>query len=332
MPPKKDQYASPARKILGLFGLLMFSGKKYSLMRLARVMNCSKQTILRMMEQIELSHEAKVETWIEDGERWYRLAAPARPLVSLTPEQIQQLVLCRDMVWKLLPEALRREIHGTLSKTAVLLPDMSKREAALQSLTRARGKGSIDYDPHQENIRELLAAISKKRVCDIEYQAGSSPEFKAHVFAPVRLLAYREALYVEGMQLRQADGSEQARPMVLAVHRIKSLTPTRRRHDFACSEEGDSDRFGFMNGEPFRVKVKFCPEVAHYIRERRWSEDQAIREQKNGKLVLEFTAQSKPEVVSWILSFGSLAEVIRPKDVRDQVKDEVKKLMSAYAG
>ncbi len=52
------------------------------------------------------------------------------------------------------------------------------------------------------------------------------------------------------------------------------------------------------------MQVKFAQEVAAYVSERTWSEDQVVRQLKNGKIILEFTARSRPEVVSWVLSFG----------------------------
>ena len=51
MPEKKDPYSSPAMKVLRLYILLLFSGRKYSLAELARKFDCSKQTILRMIGQ-----------------------------------------------------------------------------------------------------------------------------------------------------------------------------------------------------------------------------------------------------------------------------------------
>ena len=52
MPKKLDPYASSAQKVLGLYSLLLFTGRSYSLGQLAGLFSCSKQTVLRMMEQI----------------------------------------------------------------------------------------------------------------------------------------------------------------------------------------------------------------------------------------------------------------------------------------
>lgn len=331
MPRKLDDAATPAQKVLGLFGILVFSGNKYSLPRLAGILKCSKQSVLRMIEQIEKSHEVGIESWMEDGKRWFRVKPlRTRPNVSLTPERIQHLVLCRDMVWHLLPENLRRDVESTIAQSTVLLPDMEQRSEALVSITRARVKGAIDYTPHQEAIEALFLAIRDRRVCQVLYQASNRPEPRVHNFAPVKLLSYREALYASGFKTNDRGAVELTKPLVLCVHRIKKIEPTRRRFEPPAGEELSDEYFGFMKEAPFRAKIKFDPKVGAYIQERKWSSDQTIHLQKNGRLVLEFTAQSRPEVVSWALGFGPLAEVVGPPELKDEVRKQVRGMSEMY--
>jgi len=331
MPPKIDQFSKPAQKLLGLFGALLFTGREYSLTGLARMLHCSKQTVLRMMESIERSREVKVETRLtDDGQRMYRVKAPrSRPNVSFSPEQIRHLVLCRDMVMHLLPKGLREEIEGTIARSTVLLPDMKERSEALISMARSMVKGSIDYTPHQDNIELLLKCIRQKVVCAVEYQSAASSPVKTHSFAPLRMVSYREALYVSGFKVADEGRPEIVHPMTLCIHRIKQVIPTIRAHNHHVDQQHDG-YFGFEREKPFRVKVKFFSEVAGYVSERTWSADQKCTRRRNGSLILEFTAQSRPEVISWVLGFGGHAELIAPRDVKEDIVREVKKMSAIY--
>ncbi|WP_338669724.1 WYL domain-containing protein [Pseudodesulfovibrio methanolicus] len=85
--------------------------------------------------------------------------------------------------------------------------------------------------------------------------------------------------------------------------------------------------FGVMDGEEFRVKVKFGKAVAGYVQERIWSDDQSIRRYKNGNVDLEFSANSWREVRSGVLSFGSNAKVIYPKELRAEVVEEAQTIL-----
>ena len=331
MPSKKDQYSSPSQKVLGLFGLLFFKGRKFSLSELAKEFDCSKQTVLRMIEQIQRSHAAKIKTNIEHGKRWFWIRTPRiRPSISLEPEKIQHLLLCRDMAGHLLPKRLWKEIESTIAQTTVLLPDMADRSKALEPVCQVSVKGAIDYTPYQGIIEKLLQAIREKSVCRVEYHAPHRPKPKVYSFAPARLLSYRESLYADGWLVTDKGTPEIIYDLTLSVHRVNKISIIRRKFDFDDKREDTSDMFGFMKAEPFQVKVKFQPRVAQYVRERKWSDDQKITEFKNGKLVLEFTAQSWPEVVSWVLGFGSQAELLTPKEMREEILEEFGNALRSY--
>lgn len=331
MPPKLDQFSKPAQKLLGLFGALLFTGREYSLTGLAKMLGCSKQSVLRMMESIERSREAKVESRLsDDGQRMYRVKTPpGRANVCFSPEQIQHLVLCRDMVMHLLPKGLRDEIENTIARSTVLLPDMKERSEALISMARSMVKGSIDYTPHQDNIELLLKCIRERVVCSVEYQSSATSQVKTHSFAPLRMVSYREALYVSGLKVLDEGRPEIVNPMTLCIHRIKQVVPSIRAHNHQADHQNDGF-FGFEREKPFRVKVKFSSEVAGYVSERTWSADQKCTRRKNGSLILEFTAQSRPEVVSWVLGFGGHAELIVPRDVKEDIAGEVERMSAIY--
>ncbi|MCK5861136.1 MAG: transcriptional regulator, partial [Candidatus Hydrogenedentes bacterium] len=176
MPTKKDPYATAGQKVIGLYALLLFSGRSYSLPQLAGLFHCSKQTILRMMEQIEMNHRLEIESWFEGGRKWYR-ARPLRqrPNVTLSVEDIQQLLLCRDMVWRLFPESLQEQLGETIAKTAVLLPDYDERGDALESIAHFHPKGVVDYSHSQPILDALFRAIRERHICKIVYCAPEWP-------------------------------------------------------------------------------------------------------------------------------------------------------------
>ncbi len=332
MPSKMDQYATPAQKVLGLFGLLLFSGERYTLTRLAGILKCSKQTVMRMIESIERSHEASIESGIEDNQRWYRLKGPgSKPNVSLTVREIQRLVLCRDMVHHLLPDEFRKELDRTISRTTVLMSNPEDRPSALSSVCDSSFKGGIDYTPFQEILDTLIAAIHKFKVCEIEYRSAHSGQVRKHCFAPLKIVSYREAFYAEGFKVQDKGAPDLINDMTLSVHRLVSVTSTRRTHKFSEEDLGRKPGFGLMGGEPFRVKVAFEKESAPYVRERTWSQDQKVTDLKDGRIMLEFTARSMAEVVSWVLSFGIQAELVFPTDLRTELTHQVKGLASRYS-
>jgi len=331
MPEKKDPYTSPAMKVLRLYAMLLYSGRKFSFTELARKCGCSKQTVLRMIDQINRSKWEQVDSWEREGQRYFRAKTPQqRPNLSLDVEAIQHLLLCRDIVWHLLPPTFRQEIEQTISKTTVLLPDFGDRSEALASLARNYSKGVIDYSKCQEILKSLLDAIQKHRICEVKYRASSN-KISEMALAPFRLIAYRDGLYVKGRLEKALASAEGYFDPTLAVHRIVSLKATLRTFDPPRNNRKNTGRtFGFMPGEPFAVKVFFKPQAACYVSERIWSDDQKVTAQHDGSLELEFTATSRPEVLSWVLSFGREAELLEPFDLRRELEALVQELATTY--
>ena len=85
-----------------------------------------------------------------------------------------------------------------------------------------------------------------------------------------------------------------------------------------------------MKDDPFRVRVSFSADAAAYVQERTWSEDQTISPTPEGGIILEFTATSWPEVISWVLSFGPEASLLAPEDLREEIKEAVEKMLKSY--
>jgi predicted DNA-binding transcriptional regulator YafY len=322
MPRKNDAYASSGDKVIGVYSLLLFSGREYSMGQLAHKFQCSKQTILRVVEQIERSKEMKLGSEIREKERWYWALTPRnRPKISLSIEEIQQLLLCRDIVWHSLPKNMRDDIEKTISKTTVLLTEYEGRNEALRSLAGARPKGVVDYSRSQVQVDAILKALRERCICEVAYHSPERDKPKVLRVAPYQILAYREGLYIRCRMEKALTDPEKYYDPTLALHRMKSVKVTGRKFKAIQVKEEDTgvNGFGLSRGEPFQVVVDVIPKAAMYVRERVWSPDQVITTKKGGGLRLKFTANSRIEVLNWILSFGGEATLVEPKDLREEI-------------
>lgn len=327
MPAKKDPYASPAEKVVGLFGLLLFTDRKYSLKQLATKFNCSKQSVLRMAEQVERSHVINLKTDMVDGERYYWSEKTVRKQsLHFTPEELQHLALCRDLVAHLMPVPIQNEIESTLLKATAFAETGVLYDSG--ATCGVLFKGRIDYSPFHGMIKDLVAASADRRLCSVHYATNKTAKPKEYLYAPVKLLAYRESLYTHGWLFRDTNVTEPSHEITFAIQRIKQLDVLADQHQVLALPP-EPQAFGVIDADEFRVKVKFDKSVAGYVQERVWSDDQVIKQYKNGNIDLEFTANSWWEVRSWVLSFGSKAKVVFPRELRDEVIEEAQAIVSA---
>jgi len=288
-----------------------------------------------MMVELSLNHDLRILSGKDGRQNWYQAERPVkRPNVTLDLHEIRLLVMCKELVWHLLPQGLREEVDQAVNKTTVLLPDMAECSNALDSICEVSVKGSIDYTPYQAAIEDLFKAIREKRICSFTYHSPHWPDPKVYLFAPVKVLSFRDALYVEGFKVDDSLSPKIVREATFSIHRINKLVIMNRPFNFDSVIDNYQDRpnlFGFMAHNPFKVKVKFKGSCETYIRERVWSENQKVIQLKGGGVELEFTAQSEREVISWVLSFGTQAVLTQPKKLREQIKVQIESLNGLYA-
>lgn len=316
MPSKKNPYSSPGEKLLSLYGLLVLSNRAYSLPQLAGLFRCSKQTVLRMMEQVERTQRLEVESWKEGHHRWYRAVPPNRPLnLSLSPRDLENLLLLRALIEDMLPVGIRTNIDQTLAGASA----GNSLETSLP--IRSLPKGRIDYTPFEQQLDLLNQGMRENRFCEIEYQAHDSKTPKKMIVAPLELVVFNGAFYFRCRLERAFSEKGEFYDPLLALHRIKQAFLTGRAFKpVANPKSPKAETFGLMPGNPVRLKIHFSKRVAPYVTERQWSADQVFHSQADGSVQLEMTATNQEEAIAWLLSFGKEARLIEPAKIVRQVK------------
>lgn len=320
MPAKRSE-KSPGEKLLALYTLLLLQGgRPISLAALAQALDCSKQTVLRLLGQLEASGYGKLDEPIRRGkEDFYRLAGETPGLISLGAKELARLALCRNVLMN-------------------LLPGEDGEEAGMGSRGQRPGvsydvmyKGYIDYGPYEKQYEQLARAIQKGLVCRLVYQKSIFAEPRELYFAPQRIISYHETLSVLGWEVPPRGQVKNLYPnwLWLYIHRCISVALTRRHASGLPEIEMDSGRaadFGIICGDAFGVRLLFNAQTANYIHDRQWSADQKLTPGPDNSLILEMTARSQPELVSWILSFGANVKVLEPDWLRDEIREIARKI------
>lgn len=333
MPVKKDPHGNPTRNALILFSILLFSGRSYSLKQLAEILLCSRQSVLRLLEQIELCGYGNIEKIKKDGQNFYQIiTAASKPHVTLSNQEIEQLVCCREWLKHLLPQGVHAQLEKTTEKTATLLQDYTEREKALEPIAASSYKGSIDYNEHETCISQIIGAIRKRQVLEIQYQSPKYQDGRTHEVLPLRLTAFHEGLYLRALRVTPNGTPEIVGPITFAVHRIKNTIPTRRyvAENTVLPEFEENQHFGVVHErEPFVVSVFFYGKAATYARERVWGSEQSVEDTPDGVKIC-FTAQSEMEVVKWVLGFGAQVKLLEPEHLCRQVREELHIALMRY--
>jgi len=326
MPHKKDYYSSYGQKLISLFAKMLFTQKKHSLIELSKMLNCSKQTVQRLVDDIRRSYGVEIEDFMEGRRKYYRIKRlnGNTPVLDITESELNALYMCKTFAEHLMGKKLFEEAGCALEKNHATLP--ADKAPSPQHFASFRS-GSIDYTPHQDTIRTLIEAMDSRKICKITYKSIMATRAKTLYIKPLKIFSHKDSVYVHAC-LARAPGKPYKEPEfnpLLAIHRIKKVEITDRLFEFPKNYDFDKafkQNFGVIKEDAFEVEVEFTGWAARYVSERIWSPDQKIHK-NNGTTKLTFTASSEPELISWMLSFGDEAKLIAPSWLINDLKHKI---------
>jgi predicted DNA-binding transcriptional regulator YafY len=327
MPEKRDYYSSYGQKLISLFAKLLFTQKSHSLIELSRMLNCSKQTVLRLVDDIRRSYGVEIEEFLEGKKKYYRIKrlSGSIPSINITESELSALYMCKAFAEHLMGRNLFEEASRALEKNHATLP--AEKAPSPQHFTSFRS-GSIDYTPHQDTFRTLIEAMDSRKICKIRYKNIMVSRAKTFYIKPLKIFSHKDSVYVHA-HLARAPGKPYFEPEfnpLLAIHRIRKVELTDRLFEFPKNYDFEKifkQNFGVIKDDAFKVEVEFTGWAARYVSERIWSPDQKIHK-NNGKTKLTFSASSEPELISWVLSFGNEAKLIEPSRVKRKLIDSLR--------
>jgi predicted DNA-binding transcriptional regulator YafY len=334
MGEKKDIYRSYGQKLISLFVRLLFSGESYSLTDLSRLLDCSKQTVLRLLNDITMAYGVTIDEVMKGNRKYVRIKRPERlPLnTAITEMELQVLQMCRDFTAHLLGKPLFEEATRALLKSRALLP--GEKKAASQHFATFR-PGCIDYTSHFSMICTLIEAMEKKRICRLLYQPIMEDRPKTYHVKPLKIFSHHDTVYLHAQRARDPEKKhkEPRHDPLLAVHRMKKVELTDRGFEFP--EKYDFEKtfnlnFGVIKEKAFEAEVEFMGWAARHVSERIWSPDQKIRKTGKDRMLLSFSASSEPELISWVLSFGDEAKLVKPEWLAGKVAAKIDKMRQGY--
>ncbi|EMS78428.1 helix-turn-helix transcriptional regulator [Desulfotignum phosphitoxidans] len=335
MPRKIQVDKDHGQKVIELFFKLFFSPYEYSLTELARELECSKQTIGRIVDKINYSLEGiKIEDFIKNRKRYFKIDKKNVPVkaMNLSQSEYGMLQMCCSFTRHLMGKETFDQAVSALGKSQVLIKD---KKTISPKHFASFVPGTIDYSGHQQIIKDLIIAMENQKVCKISYQSVGNINPKNFYLKPLKLFSRDDTIYLHA-QMAKDPGKMYKTPKfdpLLAVHRMEDLKITTTSFEYPENfsfEEAFNQTFGVMKEDLFQIRVEFEGYAAMHVKERIWSTDQTIKEIKDGRIELIFTASSYIETLSWILSYGHEAKVIEPDWFVEEIHSELKKMHDLY--
>ena len=335
MPNKKDADATYGEKLIKLFADLLFTGQRKSLSDLSEMLNCSKKTVTRLVNDITKMYSVVIHQEKIGRQNFFWIERPEKmPLIPMSGEEIAALEMGRAFARNLLGEAYSQNAKTGLQKSLSLLPDDEAQSWPHEFFSLADGQ--IDYTQFREMLDKLMKAKSEQKVCCVQYQKLMADEPKTVHIMPLTIFSHKDTIYIHSRYCTKAGLPDQEKDadLMLPLHRFHDVQVVEttfdhpKKFDFM---EAFAGSFGLIHKKVFKAEVEFTGWSARYIAERQWSPDQKIVKKRDGNGIrLEFSASSDSELIGWVLSFGDEARLVKPARARKKLVEKLEGMVAAY--
>jgi len=280
---------------------------------------CHTRTVRRDLQALEACFPLYTE-YMDGQVRWKLVEGFNRaPALQFSATELMALTFTRDLVRPLEGTPIKESMDSALAKITGALPTAAEEFVqGLQGWFSAGIGPHKTYREHREKIDQLARAIARKRTVEMRYYTAGRDKTSRRKVDPYRIWYAGGALYLIGYCHMRSS------VRMFAVDRILSLTVTNLPCQMPLGfdvEHYVRNALTVMRGGPqIDVELRFDRKTSAWAKDRIWHPSQKATLDKKGCLTLKLQVADTPELVGWILSFGSGVRVIKPVTLHQHLK------------
>jgi proteasome accessory factor B len=301
-----------------------------SIEELAEESGVNRRTIHRDLNAIAEAGYPLTAEWNGDR-KLYRFITGFKdvPPVSFSLPELMTLYFLRSQLDLLQGTPFHDDLATIFRKiNSVLPPRYAAHLERISRITLPLLQGRRDYSAAADLLAELRRALLFQQRISLQYKIPSRSRAEHYSVDPYSFIFYKGGLYLLGY------AHNRLAVRTFALERIVAVSIERDRFELPDGydpEERFRGAFGIVDEASLAVRVRFSAAIAHAIADRLWHPTQTIVRHKDGSLELAFTAGGRMEILSWILSYGSHAELLEPPDLRTELAATAAQMAAVYS-
>lgn len=297
---------------------------------LAERLECSKRTIQRDMIILQTIFPIQFEEH-DFGKKQWKLSPQfiESEKLELSMMEMLSLYLSQQLLTPLAGTPFGDGLATAIQKIKALLPTQALAYFAnLDDAFMIKSLGQEDYSGKGKEIAILNDAIVYQRVVRVTYPSSSQGRELRTLFHPYGMVLLSSSLYCIGWL------AEYGEVRTLKVSRFKAVRGTDEtfekptRFSLVRHTLGSFGVFG--PGTVRTIRVRFADWAATNVREHKWHHSQRILTDDANVLVAEFDLSSTVEFKRWLLGFGRHAVALKPKNLVNEIAEELQAARSSY--
>lgn len=298
---------------------------------LAQALSVSTKTIQRDLDYLRDELHAPIEFDRQENGYAYTKADYVLPFLPVDGKDLFAIGVAAQVLSLLGATPLARDLKACYARLAELMPPAVRLRPEIVMEKMALRANA--YRPVPEETWQAVAESLQKGVSlSVRYRHPGGPAGDSRVIRPYALILSGQTGH-DWMLL--AEDAEQAIVKSFYLARIEDARATSER--YAIPKQFNVDRFfrdtfGLFvgGGSPFRLRVRFSPEVADEVREIFWHPKQTIETASDGAAILELPARSIREARRFVLAYGQDAIALAPPELVADLKKETEAMERLY--
>jgi len=307
-----------------LTDLLTLARHPRSLASLAEALDCAAVTVKRMLRDLRERQRMPILYSRERRGYWLdRSADAAAGALKFTESELYALLVAEQLLDTAKPGELAEQLSPLRLGIQAMLERNSPPNHALGERIKVRKHARRSI--HSASFQTLADAVLSARMLGFGYQARSTDQPSRRVVAPWRLEYYRDNWYLHAWCTTRSAWRR------FAVDRVQQPTVHAQAAHWPKPPPQEAG-YGLFAAGPTRLALlKFSAARARWIADENWHPAQRLRWCEDHSLELELPYADPTELILDILRYGDDVEVLKPKQLRAQVREKLKAALEKYA-
>lgn len=312
----RDNTIRRTARVLEIIQQVASAPRRWNRRKLAEYHEISERMVQKDLELIR--YRLRLSLVHEEGVYYFK-QLPHLPTTTYSfAEALALLAAARAA--QAIPGTNSAELAAAIARLEALFPPEVSRLAreATDPLPRRAIKA------HRQTMLTLLhRGLAERRQIKIVYATGSrAGKTSERVVEPYHLMAYGRSWHLVAHDRRRGE------VLQFKVDRVQEAKMLDTTYAIPLDFDLDSylgDVWGLMRGAAGaseRVRLIFEPEAGRWVAEESWHKNQQSEILPDGRVEIIFHVGITPEMVSWLMYYGSRVQVLEPVWLRERVMEE----------
>ncbi|NLO83197.1 MAG: WYL domain-containing protein [Clostridiales bacterium] len=238
------------------------------------------------------------------------------------------LLLAEKLLMQNVGFPLKNELKTAMAKIKSVIGDVVTDELPIPADEFVFSFGKVDKrDGLSRTLTIVCMAIKQRKRLEILYYTASKDERKLRQVDPYAVVHREGSWYLIGFcHLRnQIRTFKLVRIEHIEILNTSFVYPA----EFSISDYM-SNIFSIIQGEKYNVEIRFFHPASIWVREKTWLPTQQIEDLGDGSILFKATVKGLIDIKRWVMSFGKLAVVQKPKELVKNIQNELKELNDLY--